>query len=75
MENNKAFTLTNGGITFFFYSHRQFLPTNHRFKKNINDSFIGKVERDVAPPFFSGEELYNMVSGYNGIVFGFQFGK
>lgn len=75
MENNKASTLTNGGITSFFYSHRRFLPTNHKFRRNKKDSFIGKVKRDVAPPLFLGEELYNMVSRYNDIVFGFQFGK
>jgi len=75
MENNKAFTLTNNGKTSFFYCHQRFLPTDHRFKKNRNDFFVGRVERDVAPLSFSSEELYNMVSEYDDIVFGFQFGK
>jgi hypothetical protein len=43
MENNKAFTLTNGGKTSFFYCHRRFLPPNHRYKKNIKDFFVGRV--------------------------------
>jgi hypothetical protein len=30
---------------------------------------------DVAPPLTSGKELYDVVSQYNNIVFGFQFGK
>jgi len=34
MENNKAFTLRNGGKAFFFYCHRRFLPHNHSYRKN-----------------------------------------
>jgi hypothetical protein len=48
------------------------LPTNHKFRK---DFFVDKVERNVVMPFLLGEELYNMVSKYDDIVFGFQFGK
>jgi hypothetical protein len=75
MENNKAFTLTNGGKASFFYCHRRFLPTNHRYRKNINDFFIGRIEKDVGPSRFSGEELHDVVSEYGDIVFGFQSGK
>jgi hypothetical protein len=35
---------------------------DHKCRKNINDFFIGKVEKDVAPPYFFGEELYDVVS-------------
>jgi hypothetical protein len=66
MENNKAFTLTNGGKAFFFYCHRHFLPSNHRY---IKDFFVGKVEKDVAPPRLSGEELHDVVSEYGDIMF------
>jgi len=55
MENNKAFTLRNGGKASFFYCHRRFLPYNHRYKKNRKDFFVGRVEKDVAPPRLSGE--------------------
>jgi len=72
MENNKAFTLTNGGKTSFFNYHRHFLPTNHMHRKNRNDIFVGKVEKDVAPLHLSGEELHDMVSEYDDIMFGFQ---
>jgi len=75
MENNKAFTLTNGGKASFFYCHHRFLPMNHRYKKNKKDFFISRVEKDVAPPCLSGDELHNVVSEYNDIVFGFQLGK
>ncbi|KAL9357242.1 hypothetical protein Peur_050495 [Populus x canadensis] len=75
MENNKAFTLTNGGKASFFYCHRRFLPHNHRYRKNRKDFFVGRVENDVAPPRLSGEELFDVVSEYGEIVFGLQSGK
>jgi len=75
MENNKAFMLTNRGEASFFYCHRRFLPLNHRYRKNKKDFFVGKVEKDVAPPHLSGEELHNVVSEYGDIVFGLQSGK
>jgi hypothetical protein len=52
MENNKAFTLINGGKASFFYYHRRFLPPNHRYRKNRKDFFVGRVEKDVAPRVF-----------------------
>jgi len=75
MENNKAFTLTNGGKASFFYYHRRFLPPNHRYRKNRKDFFVGRVEKDVAPPCLSGEELHDVVLEYGDIVFGLQSGK
>jgi hypothetical protein len=75
MENNKAFTLTNRGKASFFYCHRHFLPTNHMYRKNKKDFFVGRVEKDVAPPCLSSEELHDIVSKYGDIVFGFQSGK
>jgi hypothetical protein len=75
MENNKAFTLTNEGNASFFYCHCSFLPPNHRRRKNIKDFFVGRVEKDVAPLFLSGEELHDVVSEYGDIVFGLQSGK
>jgi hypothetical protein len=75
MENNKAFTLTNGSKASFSYCHRHLLTTNHKYKKNRNDFFVGRVEKDVAPPRLSGEELNDVVLEYSDIVFGFQSGK
>ncbi|KAL9407317.1 hypothetical protein Peur_004289 [Populus x canadensis] len=75
MENNKAFTLTNGGKASFFDCHRRFLPHNHRYRKNRKDFFVGRVENDVAPPRLAGEELFDVVSEYGEIVFGLQSGK
>ena len=67
MENNKAFTLTNGGKPSFFYCHCRFLPPNHRYRKNRKDFFVGRVEKDVAPPRLSGEEFFDVVSEYGDI--------
>jgi hypothetical protein len=74
MENNKAFTLTNNDKASFYWYWR-FLPTDHKYRKNINDFFVGKVEGDVAPPLPSSEELYDVVTEYDDIVFGFQSDK
>jgi hypothetical protein len=75
MENNKAFMLTNRGKASFFFCHRCFLLPNHKYRKNINDIFVGRIEKDVAPPHLSGEELHDVVSEYGDIVFGLQSGK
>jgi hypothetical protein len=75
MENNKALTLTNGGKASFSHCHRHFLPHNHKYKKNRKDFFVGRVEKDVAPPRLSGKELHDVVSEYGNIVFGLQSGK
>ncbi|XP_052303645.1 uncharacterized protein LOC127904392 [Populus trichocarpa] len=75
MENNKAFTLANGGKASFFDCHRHFLPLNHRYRKNRKDFFVGRVEKDVASPRLSGEELHDVVSEYGDIVFVLQSGK
>jgi len=75
MENNKAFMLTNEGKAFLFYCHRRFLPPNHRYIKNKKDFFVGRVEKDVVPSRFFGEELHDVVLEYGDIVFGLQSGK
>ena len=40
------------------------------YKNNINDFFIGRVEKDVTPLHLSGEELHDVVLEYGDIVFG-----
>jgi hypothetical protein len=51
------------------------LPHNHKYRKNIKDFFVGRVEKDVAPPCLSSEELPDVVSEYGDIVFDLQSGK
>ena len=43
----------------------------HKYRKNRKDFFVGRVEKDVAPPCLSGEELDDVVSEYDNFVFGF----
>jgi hypothetical protein len=35
---------------------------DHRYKKTKKGFFIGIVEKDIAPPHRSGEELYDVVN-------------
>jgi hypothetical protein len=73
---NKAFMVTNRGKASFFYCHRRFLPSNHKYRKNRNDFFLlVELKRMLYPPRLSGEELHNVVSRYCDIVFGLQSGK
>jgi hypothetical protein len=48
---------------------------NHKYRNNKKDFFVGIVERDVVPSLPLSKELYDLVSEYNDIVFGFQYGK
>jgi hypothetical protein len=75
-ENNKAFILTNGGKTSsFFLFPPAILDNGSQLKKNRKDFFVGRVERDVAPSLLSNKELYDAMSQYDDIMFGFQSGK
>jgi len=48
---------------------------NHKYKKNKNEFFIGRVKKDVAPLHLSNEELYDVALEYGDIVFSFQSSK
>jgi hypothetical protein len=43
------------------YCHRRFLPHNHRYRKNIKNFFVGRVEKNAASPRLSGEELHDVI--------------
>jgi len=73
MENNKAFMLTNDGKTSFFLLPTMILSNGSQVHKC--DFFVGRPEKDVTLPLPSGDELYDVVSEYDDIVFGFQSGK
>lgn len=47
VENNKAFTLMNGGKTI------RFLPSHNQYRKNIRDFLESKVKKDVTLPILS----------------------
>jgi len=45
---------------------------DHKCRKNKKDFYIGRVESDIVLLLPSDEELYDMLSEYDDIVFGFQ---
>jgi hypothetical protein len=52
MENNKAFTLTNGGKASFFYCHCRFLLLNHMYRKTERISLLAELKRMLHPHVF-----------------------
>jgi len=52
MENNKAFTLTNGGKASFFYCHCRFLLLNHMYRKTERISLLAELKRMLHPHIF-----------------------
>jgi len=51
------------------------LPIDYKFRKNRKDFFVDRVERNVASSFLSHEELYDVMSEYSDIVYGFRSDK
>jgi hypothetical protein len=62
MENNKTFTLMNGGNTLFLLPLEVLAKSSLIQKKNKKDFLKGKAKKDVAPPVLLDEELYNVIS-------------
>ncbi|XP_028774325.1 uncharacterized protein LOC114731348 [Neltuma alba] len=61
MENSKAFQLKYGRKTSFFDCHHQFLPIDHRFRRNKNSFYNNRVEKSKPPSRLSGEEVWHRV--------------
>jgi len=74
MENNKAFTLTALMVKLLFFSPKV-LVKSLLIQKNRNDFLKGKAKKDVILLVLLGKKLYDVISRYKNIVFGFQFGK
>jgi hypothetical protein len=55
LKIKNAFISINGGKTSSFDYHRRFLSSDYKYRKNIKDFFVGRVERDVALPLFFSE--------------------
>jgi hypothetical protein len=57
-----------------------YISIKNRFKvfyvfHSIKDFFVSRVEKNVALPHLFGKELYDVMSEYGDIVFGFQSAK
>ncbi|XP_048501793.2 uncharacterized protein LOC130589373 [Beta vulgaris subsp. vulgaris] len=61
MDKSKTFWLEHGGKVTWFDCHRQFLPSDHPFRKNKTAFCKNRVENGVAPHIMSGEELWQCV--------------
>jgi hypothetical protein len=74
MENNKTFTLTNGGKTSYFDCHQHFLPIYHKYRENRKDFLLVELKRILHPRIFLVKN-YMTWCEYGDIVFGFQSRK
>ncbi|KAJ7954436.1 Transposon protein, putative, CACTA, En/Spm sub-class [Quillaja saponaria] len=63
MERTKSFYLKNGSKCCWFDCHRQFLPMDHRFRRNKNDFKKGIVEKSPPPLRLSGSEIISHMPG------------
>jgi hypothetical protein len=52
MENNKAFTLANGGKASFFDCHHRFLPLIHRIERTEKISLLAELKKMLHPRVF-----------------------
>jgi len=69
MEDIKAFTLKHGGKSSWFDCHRQFLPTNHPFKRIQRRFLKNKVEMDN-PPVLNGNKLWEILCDFPKVAYG-----
>ncbi|GKV04525.1 hypothetical protein SLEP1_g16678 [Rubroshorea leprosula] len=70
MENSKAFWLENGWKTSFLDCHRQFLPSEHPFKRNKNDFIKGRTENGTMSERLSGDEMHSCIHWPHDVLFG-----
>ena len=77
MENNKAFTLTNGGKSSFLTITVVFCHQIIGTERTKRISLLAKLKRMLPPPppRLSSEELHDVALEYGDIVFGLQLGK
>ena len=62
MEHTKSFILANANKQSLFDCHRQFLPMDHRFRRNKSAFYKNREEHSEPPPTLTGEQLWNRVS-------------
>jgi len=62
MEHTKSFRLTHGNKQSWFDCHRQFLPMDHKFRRNKTAFYKNREEFSKPPPNLTGEQLWARVS-------------
>ena len=62
MEHTKAFRLAHGKKQLWFDCHRQFLPPDHKFRRNKSAFYKNREDHSQPPPMLTGEHVWSRVS-------------
>ena len=57
MKHTKSFRLSHGNKQSWFDCHRQFLPMDHKFRRNKTSFHKNREEFSEPPPTLTGEQL------------------
>ncbi|XP_074577237.1 uncharacterized protein LOC141833653 [Curcuma longa] len=68
MERSKSFRLKHGRKASYFDCHRQFLPANHKFRRNKDEFTKNRVERTPPPMRLSGQQLWYRVYNFPSVI-------
>ncbi|KAL0374145.1 UNVERIFIED_CONTAM: hypothetical protein Sradi_3330200 [Sesamum radiatum] len=70
MKDTRAFYLQNGRKACYFDCHKQFLPPDHPYHRNKKAFTKNRVERKVARPRLTGEQIRDWVEEFSVAVEG-----
>ncbi|KAL0445304.1 UNVERIFIED_CONTAM: hypothetical protein Slati_2253100 [Sesamum latifolium] len=65
MQDTRAFYLQNGSKACYFDCHSQFLPPDHSYRRNNKAFTKNRVERKVACPRLTGEQIRDWVEEFS----------
>ncbi|KAL0417047.1 UNVERIFIED_CONTAM: hypothetical protein Slati_3536600 [Sesamum latifolium] len=68
MEDTRVFYLHNGRKACYFDCHRQFLPPDHPYRRNKKAFTKNRVERKLARPRLTGEQIRDWVEEFSPAV-------
>ncbi|KAL0440493.1 UNVERIFIED_CONTAM: hypothetical protein Slati_2532300 [Sesamum latifolium] len=68
MKDTPAFYLQNDRKACYFNCHRQFLPSDHPYRRNKKAFTKNRVERKVARPRLTGEHIHDSVEEFSSAV-------
>ena len=68
MEISKSFRLRHGKKPSYFDCHRQFLPTNHTFRRNKKEFIKNKTERTRLPLRLTSDQIWESVLDFSTVV-------
>ncbi|XP_056158503.1 uncharacterized protein LOC130134826 [Syzygium oleosum] len=68
LERSKSFRLRHGKKPSYFDCHRQFLPTNHTFRRNKKEFIKNRIERTPSPLKLTGDQIWERVQDFPTVV-------